>query len=115
MHEHHAVDALVKQVIEKAHLVKATKVSRVMIVMGELLGFDEGSVRLYFEQLAEGTVAEGAALSFKTAQAGLKCKSCQTSFLRDKENFSCPSCCSMQLVITSGKEFYVDAIDVESP
>lgn len=115
MHEHHAVDALVKQVIEKARLVNATKVTRVVIVMGELLGFDEGSVRLYFEQIAEGSVAEGAQLQFKSAKAGFQCKSCQTSFMRDKDNFSCPSCCSMQLIITSGKEFYIDSIDTESP
>lgn len=112
MHEYHAVESLVKQIIEKALLAKAAKVERVTIVMGELIGFDESSVKLYFEEIARGTIAENAKLVFKTVKASFKCKGCNNEFAFNKETLSCPYCYSTQSVITTGKEFYIDSIEV---
>ncbi len=112
MHEYHAVESLVKQIIEKALLAKAEKVERVTIVMGELLRFDESSVKLYFEEIARGTIAEKAQLVFKTVKASFKCKGCNKEFAFNKETLSCPYCCSMQSAITTGKELYIDSIEV---
>jgi hydrogenase nickel incorporation protein HypA/HybF len=115
MHEHHAVDSLVKQAIEKAELIGAKSISSVTIVMGEMLGFDEGSVRLYFEEIARGTIAEGAKLNYKPVKTAFTCKACSSEFKKQPGELACPNCCGLQLLVTSGKEWYIDSIEVEAP
>ncbi len=66
MHEYHIVEGIVKQVIDIAQNNHASKVTRVRIVMDELCGFEESSLRLYFENISNGTLAEGAQLIVKT-------------------------------------------------
>jgi hydrogenase nickel incorporation protein HypA/HybF len=114
VHEHHAVRDIVTQVLEKAQLAHATKVTSVTLVMGELLGFDPGSVKLYFEDISEGTIAQGAELRFKPVKTGFKCKTCNNEFKRSANELICPTCCGQQLLVTSGKEWYIDSIEVES-
>jgi hydrogenase nickel incorporation protein HypA/HybF len=115
VHEHHAVKALVKQALERSGLGHGEKVTSLCIVMGELLGFDPDSVRLYFEEISRGTPAEGAELSFKAAEAALKCRSCGREFKRGAGDLCCPACRGIELTITGGKEFYIDSLEVESP
>ena len=114
MHEYHSVDALVKQILEKAKLADAKKVTEVTVVMGDLLGFDQGSIQLYFEEITVGTIIEAAKLNFKTVKGAFKCKVCENEFDRNPKEIACPECCSMQLLVTSGKEWYIDSIEVES-
>lgn len=66
MHEYHIVEGIVKQVIDAAKYNHASKVTRVRLVMDELSGFDASSLRLYFENISSGTLAEGAQLIVKT-------------------------------------------------
>ncbi|MBF0532263.1 MAG: hydrogenase maturation nickel metallochaperone HypA [Candidatus Omnitrophica bacterium] len=113
MHEHHAVKNLFDQVLEKAKLTDAARITKVVIVMGELLGFDEGSVRLYFDQMAEGTIAQAAALAFTKPPTLFKCQGCNAQFPRVKGEFACPACKSDRLSAASGKEFYIQSIEVE--
>jgi hydrogenase nickel incorporation protein HypA/HybF len=114
MHECHAVQDIFNQALEKARQNKAKKVARITLVVGELLGFDPGSIKLYFEELAEGTILEGAELVINPKKPTLQCKDCDTSFEKEKSNLTCPSCSSTAVAIQSGKEFFIDSLEVES-
>jgi len=62
VHEHHAVEHLVKQVIKTAADNKAKSVTKVSITVGNLTGFKEDWIKSYYNQFAKGTIAEGAEL-----------------------------------------------------
>ncbi|MFA5320029.1 MAG: hydrogenase maturation nickel metallochaperone HypA [Candidatus Omnitrophota bacterium] len=114
MHEAHIVEAIVKQVLEKAGAAGAKKVTLVTLAMGEQCGFDEGCVRLYFENFSEGTAAAGAKLVFKPVPQKLTCRKCGNDFERKGSDLNCPLCCSMGFLNRTGKEFYVENIEIES-
>jgi len=114
MHEYHIVEGVVKQMLKKAKSSNATKVTRVTLVMGELSGLKDGPVRSYFENLSKGTLLEGAELIIKPAGAKLRCKDCGEIFEHEKSNFNCPKCSGPGVLTNSGKEFYIDNIEIDS-
>lgn len=115
MHEYHIVESIVKEAIASAKKSNALKVTKIVLVRGELSGLEESSLRMYFEELSKGTLLEGALIEFKTSAAKLKCKDCGELFERKEKEFSCPKCCAMNLVTESGKEFYIASMEIESP
>jgi len=65
MHELTITQTMLDIVLEQAKKASAKKVGAINLVIGELSGFVEESVRFYFDFLAKDTIAEGAALNFK--------------------------------------------------
>lgn len=114
MHEHHIVESIVKQAIEKAKESHALKVSGVVLVMGELSGFKEQSVRFYFENLSKGTLLEGAELVVKSLPAKLKCQKCGIIFEHKKVEFNCPECRTSGVLIESGRELYIESLEIDA-
>jgi hydrogenase nickel incorporation protein HypA/HybF len=110
MHEHHAVQNLVNQAVEKAG---TKKVIKVCFGLGELVGFDDESIGLYFDQMKSGTLLEGATLEIKHYLPKLKCKDCSLVFEDSERKFICPSCSSTSLSLQSGKEFFLESIETE--
>jgi|GEM_PF-396337 len=70
MHEYHIVESIVRQVVETAKKNNAARVSKVNLALSEFSDLEESSIRLYFEQISEGTCAEGAAVAIKTVKSG---------------------------------------------
>lgn len=112
MHEYHAVESIVKQIIDKASKNNAVKVNKVNLALGELVGFEEGSVRFYFEDLSKGTLLEGAELTIETVKPKLRCKDCGALFEKKKEMYNCPKCNKSNLEVESGKDFYIKYIEI---
>jgi hydrogenase nickel incorporation protein HypA/HybF len=69
MHEYHAVESLIRQIIEKAKAYQASRITKIKLVLGEFSGFAESSVRMYFENLSQDTIAAGAELEIETKKA----------------------------------------------
>lgn len=65
MHEYHVIEPMVKEILKTAADRKAVKVVKVTLAMGDKTGFDEGSVKLYFETMGEGTLLAGAEVQIK--------------------------------------------------
>jgi len=114
MHEYHIVQDLVKQVLKKAQASQALKVTRVRLVLGAQSGLEEGSVRLYFDTCTQGTIAQGAQLLIKPVAVKLRCRKCGVEFERQGGDINCPTCCSMGFLNQTGKEFYIEDIEIES-
>jgi hydrogenase nickel incorporation protein HypA/HybF len=114
MHEYHIVENIVKQVLEKAAAHQAVKVASVTLVIGALSGMEESSVRLYFENFTQGTIAQGALLVVKPVAVSLTCRACGIEFERKDNDDKCPRCCSMGFLGQNGKEFYIENIEIES-
>ncbi|AFK85705.1 MULTISPECIES: hydrogenase maturation nickel metallochaperone HypA [Thermoanaerobacterium] len=113
MHELSITESIVNMVSDEAKKRNVNKVTKINIVLGELTGFEEESIRFYFEVLSEGTPLYGAKLDFKKVKAEFKCRSCGMIYNRGNFTFKCPYCGSSGVLIEKGKELYIDSIDVE--
>jgi len=107
MHEHHQVEKLVRDLLAQA---QGRKVRRVRLVMGDLLGFDETSVRLYFDIFTENTPAEGAELNVRWVRGELHCPGCKNNFVKIKGQLDCPICGTQGAPTEIGKEFFVEEV-----
>ena len=114
MHEFHLVEGIVKQVLAKAQNSAAKKVTKVALVIGELSGLDPDSIRLYFEEITRGTIVEGAPLSVNSLALKLRCNTCDMVFDKKIGEFNCPQCGNLGVKSSSGKEFYIDYIEIDS-
>lgn len=114
MHEYHIVESIVKQILEKAKNSNAIKITSVTLVMGELSGLQEESIRSYFDGLSKENLLEGAELVIKSAKSKLKCKDCGMVFEHEKSIFDCPKCRGQGVLLNPAREFYIDNIEIES-
>ncbi|MBF0485050.1 MAG: hydrogenase maturation nickel metallochaperone HypA [Candidatus Omnitrophica bacterium] len=110
MHESHQVQHLIKHAQELLLEKKIVKPSRITILVGEALGFDEMSVRLHWEEFALGTPLESAQLVVNFAPVNLKCPACQFVFSKKKSQMDCPKCHTLGQPTDSGKEFKIVSI-----
>jgi len=114
VHEYHIVEGVVKQILEKAKNSNAKRITCVTLILGELSGLQEESIRVYFENFSKDNILEGARLILKPVKSKLKCKDCGIIFEHKKSNFNCPKCSGLGILTSSGKEFYIDNIEIES-
>ena len=113
MHELAITHSMLDIVLERAKESGARKVEAINLVIGELSGFVEESVRFYFDFLAKNTIAEGAALNFKPVSPRARCRSCDQPFELGELYWSCPQCGGSDIEITAGKELFIESIDIE--
>lgn len=112
MHEFAVTEGLLEIVQTEARKVGARRVEQVHIAIGELSTFVDRSIEFYFSELSRGTSAEGAELVFNRIEARAYCDMCQLEFRPESAFFTCPECDGAVLIISQGKELYVDSIEV---
>ena len=67
--------------LEKANEAKASKITRINLVLGELSGIVDECVQFYFDFLSKDTIAAGASLSFnKNTDHSCAAAHCETVF-----------------------------------
>ena len=99
--------------LEEAEKAGAREVGRINLVIGEMCGFVEESVQFYFNFLSEGTLAEGATLSFTMVPARARCRTCDKLFEPKELNWTCPYCQGDRIEIVAGQELFLESIEVE--
>ena len=113
MHELAVTQGMLSIALEHASKAGAKKITRINLAIGEMSGIVDDSVQFYFDFVSKDTLAEGATLSFERVPARFRCRSCQTEFSPGEQQWTCPHCEELSLEIVSGREFYVDSIEVE--
>ena len=113
MHELAITQSMLDIVLERAKENGAKKVGTINLVIGELSGFVEESVRFYFDFLAKDTIAEGAALNFKSVSPQTRCRNCDKPFTITEFDWRCPWCGGSDIEIIAGKELSIESIDIE--
>ena len=112
MHESHQVQHVIVQAQEMMKAQGILKPRCVVILMGELLGFDAESVRLHWEDLTIDTPLEGVEIKVELVAARLKCPKCAQVYAKKGSNLSCPQCNVLGTPTQFGKEFTVKELVV---
>lgn len=113
MHELSIVESLLALALENAEKAKANKILKINLVVGELSGVLEECMDFYFSFLSKNTIASEASLCYTHTPVQLRCRNCNTIFSPEKLNYHCPNCKERQVEIVSGRELYIDSMEVE--
>jgi len=113
VHEASVTESLLNLALDKAKEAKANKITRINLVFGELSGIVAECVQFYFDVISKDTLAEGAALNFEMKPAVIRCNKCKKEFKPVDQDWTCPDCREMSIDIVSGRECYMESIEVE--
>ena len=113
MHEFSITQSMLSLALEKANEAKASKITKINLVLGELSGIVDECVQFYFDFLSKDTIAAGASLFFERTPTKLRCRNCEVIFHPENHDWSCPDCHEAGVEIISGRECYMESIEVE--
>lgn len=115
MHELAVTQGILSVALEAAERAGARRIDAIDLVIGDLTSIVDDSVQFYFDMLARGSAAEGAALRFRRVPAKGHCFACGAQFtVGPALAAACPACDSGQIIVTGGREFYVESIEVDN-
>jgi hydrogenase nickel incorporation protein HypA/HybF len=113
MHESSITESLLSLAVEKATEAKAGKITRINLVVGELAGVVPECVQFYFNFISKDTIADGAELAFVNKPATVRCRKCDKIFTPTDSDWACPDCREQGVEIVTGRECYMESIEVE--
>ena len=114
MHEVTVTENILEITLRHAKEVKATRVTDIFLVIGDLSTIIDDSVQFYWDIISERTLAEGAQLHFERVHAKLRCLECGEVYVAPDQMSPCPKCESVLVSVEAGEEFYLASIDVEA-
>lgn len=109
MHEYKLTQNIVETAVQCAG---NKKVKKIVLAVGESSGILDESIKMYFDEIAENTVCEGAVVETEPVKTMLKCTKCGKFFERKPFSFEC-ECGGEGEPTKTGTEFYVKYIEVE--
>jgi len=113
VHEFAITQSILNIVLDEAKAAQASKITKINLVIGELSGVVSDSVQFYFDFLKKDNAAEGATIDFKQVPAEFRCRDCSTSFNPKDSLWICPDCQSSSIEVISGRNCYIESIEVE--
>lgn len=115
MHELSVTESLLQVVLRHAGEGGAGKVVSVSVQIGELSDLVSDWLQRYFDYLSQGTIAEGARIRIERIPATFRCDACGDVFPADprtREAIRCPRCASEAMTLLTGRECFVQQIEV---
>jgi hydrogenase nickel incorporation protein HypA/HybF len=113
MHEMPVTISILSIVLEQAKTAQASRIKQINLTIGELSGIVPEYIQLQFDLISKDTIAAGASLSFNQPPTKLRCRNCDNVFSPDGKNWACPNCTEENIEIVSGRECYVESMEVE--
>ena len=113
MHELAMVESIYDVIMDKIREYGVKRVTRVRLVVGELTGVEDTTMKACFEVVTEATPVEGAELVIDRVPIAVKCRVCGNEYETKIPFAACAACGNRSLKIISGKELYIDSLEVE--
>lgn len=113
MHEYPVTMRIIEIAEDYAKKNNAKSIKEINLVVGDYSGYVASSIELYFDIIAEGSLAKNAKLNIERVVPKLQCNSCGNLFERKPFSFSCPDCNGEGSPTEVGKEFYIKSIEIE--
>ncbi len=113
MHEYHEAIHIIEHAVEQAKAEGKSKVTKINLVIGESSGYSGESIRMHFEDAAQGTICEGAEICVREVKTMLRCPKCHELFVRKPFHFECPHCGTEGEPSEVGKEMAIESIEAQ--
>lgn len=113
MHEMALTQSILDIACAEADKHNAQRVLAIRIRIGEFSGVVPAYLQEYFNIVSCGTLAEGARLEIETVPVVIHCKQCDQTSRVSRHNICCPLCGSSNISLQSGREYYVESLEVE--
>lgn len=113
MHEMSLIQSLVSQLEIIVEQNKLTRITKVVLQLGDFRQCVPEILEFAFATLTEGAKAEGAKLVIEHLPIKMECLSCGQIFVVTRHVYFCPHCKETQLKLLSGKEFILEKIEGE--
>lgn len=113
MHELAMVRSIYNVISEQIREHDVNKVKQVKLIVGELTGVEDMVMKSCFEIYVEGTPVEGAQLVIKRVPIKVRCRICENEYETKIPFSECEICGNKSFKIISGKELYIDSLEVE--
>jgi len=119
MHELSIVADLFTIIEERAKQARASRVTKVRVMVGELSGVVPELFRSAFHSYKKGTIADRARLEMKIVKIKFKCQNCgreitAKNFRDESFSYSCPFCRSKDMELISGRDLYLERLEIET-
>jgi len=108
MHELSLMMGIVDQLRKSAAENNIRKISKVMLVVGEMTMAVPDALQFAFETFKEEELFKDAVLEIRKEPVRGECKDCHHTFGVEDFAFVCPKCSSPNVRIASGRELYID-------
>jgi hydrogenase nickel incorporation protein HypA/HybF len=113
VHETALAAGIVRIVREEARRHNVARITEIHVQVGLLSAVEAHSLSACFELLAEGSVAQGAALKIANAPLPVRCASCGHTFELATRSFFCPRCRSADIRFGGGYGCTIQSISAE--
>ncbi len=113
MHELAICEGIMEAAVPEAKRHGAKKILEIRLKIGELSGVLPECIQEYFSIISQGTIAEGARLSVEKIPVTIECMACGYAGEIPKRKIHCPECQSSEIKLKSGREYFVDSLEVE--
>jgi hydrogenase nickel incorporation protein HypA/HybF len=113
MHEFGVTQAALEAALARAEDACAAQITDVHLAIGTVSSIEPNSIRLYWDEIAEDTIAEDAMLHFRRAPSECYCADCRHQFVVEEGLLPCPACGSEQVRAIDDEYLGLEAIDVE--
>lgn len=112
MHEMAICESLIKIVEEKVKEGNIKKVININVKIGKLTNIVPDCLNFAFEILSKDSFLSGTKLIIEETPLIAYCEKCEKSFQKNDFIFICEEC-SSELSIKSGRELYIESMEVE--
>lgn len=113
MHEVAIAQALVDLVIEQARAIRARRVTKVLVRIGELSGIVDSALVTAIEACSSGTLAEGMSVACDRVAWTAQCRGCECIFNVIDRFPQCPACGHLGGKTVSGQELQFVEMEIE--
>ena len=92
---------------------QALKVTKVNLKIGKLTAIIPDTFKFCLEVITKDTRAQGAEIIIEEVPLRVQCENCGAETELEEPFFLCPKCESPKLKILSGRELFIESIEVE--
>ena len=113
MHELSLAQAVWQQVLDEMQRRPGTRLLAVHVAVGSLSGADPESLDFALQLVAADSDWPGAAVHIRSEPLALRCRACGRAFETRKFELACPTCASLDVEVTGGRDLRLESLEVE--